>query len=220
MPDNTPKNLMENLDHTMTVHGRSGSVEVVVGSMFSGKTEELIRLLRRAQYARQAIQVFKPRIDNRYSIDHVASHDRSMFPSTVIETAAEIYHHLKAETKVIGIDEGQFFDDELIDVVNELADRGLRVIVAGLDMNWKGEPFHPMPALMAIAETVKKLRAVCVACGAPASRTQRLIDNSDEVLVGERAAYESRCRQCFDPELSFHEIGARNVKMLDAVLEN
>jgi thymidine kinase len=148
MPDNTPKNLMENLDHTMTVHGRSGSVEVVVGSMFSGKTEELIRLLRRAQYARQAIQVFKPRIDNRYSIDHVASHDRSMFPSTVIETAAEIYHHLKAETKVIGIDEGQFFDDELIDVVNELADRGLRVIVAGLDMNWKGEPFHPMPALM------------------------------------------------------------------------
>jgi thymidine kinase len=201
-------------------HSRTGSVEVVVGSMFSGKTEELIRLLRRAQFARQAIQVFKPRIDDRYSVDHVASHDRTFFPSTVIETAAEIYRHLKAETKVIGIDEGQFFDDELIDVVNELADRGLRVIVAGLDMNWKGEPFHPMPALMAIAEHVKKLRAVCVICGAPASRTQRLVQNTDQVLVGEKAAYESRCRECFDPELAFKSQSKHNIVRLDATMDS
>jgi thymidine kinase len=179
-----------------------GSVEVIVGSMFSGKTEELIRLLRRAQIARQPIQVFKPRIDDRYSADHVASHDRTMFPSTVIDHAVEIYRHLLPDTQVIGIDEGQFFDDELVDVVNELATRGLRVIIAGLDMNWKGEPFHPMPELMAIAETVKKLRAVCVICAGPASRTQRLVKRTDTILVGDRTAYESRCRECFDVELS------------------
>lgn len=183
-------------------HGRAGAIEVIVGSMFSGKTEELIRLLRRAEIARQPIQVFKPKIDDRYSADHVASHDRSMFPSTVIESAAEIYRHLRPDTQVIGIDEGQFFDSELLDVANELADRGLRVIVAGLDMNFKGEPFHPMPALMAIAENVKKLRAVCVVCGAPASRTQRLVKNGAQVMVGDRGSYESRCRSCFDADLA------------------
>lgn len=183
-------------------HTSGGSIEVIVGSMFSGKTEELIRLLRRAQIAKQPIQVFKPRIDDRYSADHVASHDRSLFPSTVIESAVEIYRHLLPTTKVIGIDEGQFFDEELVDVVNELATRGLRVIVAGLDMNWKGEPFKPMPELMAIAETVKKLRAVCVVCGEQASRTQRLVKRVDTILVGDRTAYESRCRSCFDAELA------------------
>ena len=181
---------------------QTGSIEVIVGSMFSGKTEELIRRLRRAQIARQSIQVFKPRIDTRYSPDHVASHDRSLFPSKVIEHAVEIFKHLHPDTEVLGIDEGQFFDEELIDVVNELANRGLRVIIAGLDLNWKGEPFHPMPSLMAIAESVEKLRAVCVTCGAPASRTQRLVKQTDAILVGDRTAYESRCRDCFDVELS------------------
>lgn len=188
--------------HRMGIDFHGGSIEVIVGSMFSGKTEELIRLLRRAQIARQNIQVFKPRLDDRYSTDHVASHDRSLIPSIVIESAVEIYRHLLPDTKVIGIDEGQFFDDELVDVANELASRGLRVIVAGLDMNWKGEPFRPMPALMAVAESVKKLRAVCVVCGEPASRTQRLVKRMDAILVGDRNSYESRCRDCFDPELA------------------
>jgi thymidine kinase len=194
-----------------------GSIEVIVGSMFSGKTEELIRLLRRAQYAKQPLQVFKPRIDDRYSADHVASHDRSLFPSVVIENAIEIYKHLRPETKVVGIDEGQFFDDELIDVANELAERGLRVIIAGLDMNWKGEPFHPMPALMAIAENVTKLHAVCVVCGNSASRTQRLIKNENSVLVGDHTAYESRCRKCFDPELAVSNDSATNHLSLSLV---
>ncbi len=180
----------------------SGSVEVIVGSMFSGKSEELIRLLRRAQLARLPLQVFKPRIDKRYSENHVASHDRSLFPAVVIDDAAEIYRHLLPETRVIGIDEGQFFDSELVDVVDELANRGLRVIVAGLDMDWKGEPFHPIPSLMAIADTVLKLRAVCVVCGAPASRTQRLVKDTSAILVGHTDSYEARCRDCFDPDLS------------------
>jgi thymidine kinase len=180
----------------------AGSIEVIVGSMFSGKTEELIRLLRRAQYARLPIQVFKPKIDDRYSADHVASHDRSLFPSVAIESAADIYSHLRPETRVVAIDEGQFFDDELVDVADELADRGLRVLVAGLDMDWKGEPFHPMPELMAIAESVIKLRAVCVVCGSAASRTQRLVKSTDSILVGDHTSYESRCRKCFDPDLA------------------
>ncbi|MEK7355283.1 MAG: thymidine kinase [Bdellovibrionota bacterium] len=177
-------------------------IEVIVGSMFSGKTEELIRLLRRAQYARQPIQVFKPKIDDRYSEDHVASHDQTLIPSTVITSAREIELHLNPDTRVIGIDEGQFFGEELVAVVTRLADRGLRVIVAGLDMDWKAEPFHPMPALMAIAESVRKLQAVCVVCGGPASRTQRLVRNTDTVLVGDHTAYEARCRPCFDLSLA------------------
>ncbi|MES2857384.1 MAG: thymidine kinase [Bdellovibrionota bacterium] len=173
-------------------------IEVIVGSMFSGKTEELIRLLRRARHARQPIQVFKPRIDDRYSAVHVASHDKNMFPSTVIDHASEIEDLLKPETRVVGIDEGQFFNEELVGVASRLADRGIRVLIAGLDMDWKAEPFHPMPALMAVAEKVTKLQAVCVACGGAASRTQRLVKNIDSVLVGDHAAYEARCRQCYD----------------------
>lgn len=177
-------------------------IEVVVGSMFSGKTEELIRRLRRAQYARQPIQVFKPKIDNRYSDDHVASHDQTLIPSTVISNALEIETNLAPATRVVGIDEGQFFGEELVAVATRLADRGIRVIVAGLDMDWKGEPFHPMPALMAIAESVDKLRAVCVVCGGAASRTQRRVRNTDTVLVGDHTAYEARCRPCYDHSLA------------------
>lgn len=177
-------------------------IEVIVGSMFSGKTEELIRRIRRAQYARQPIQVFKPKIDDRYSDDHVASHDQTLIPSTVISSALEIEERLEANTRVIGIDEGQFFGEELVAVATRLADRGVRVVVAGLDMDWKGDPFHPMPALMAIAERVDKLQAVCVVCGGAASRTQRLVRNTDTVLVGDHTAYEARCRPCYDHSLA------------------
>ncbi len=182
-------------------HSKSGSIEVIVGSMFSGKTEELIRLLKRAQLARQNVQVFKPKIDDRYSADQVASHNRTLFNSTVITRAAEIFQYIRPDTHVIGIDEGQFFDQELVDVANQLAERGLRVIVAGLDLNYKGEPFHPMPELMAIAENVQKLRAVCVVCGCLASRTQRVIENESAILVGDDKSYEARCRSCFTLDL-------------------
>lgn len=182
---------------------RSGSIEVIAGSMFSGKTEELMRLIKRAQIARKPVQVFKPKIDNRYSADQVASHNQAYIPAVVIETSAEIYRHLNPQTEVVGIDEGQFFDPELVDVCNELADRGLRVIVAGLDTNYRGEPFHPMPELMAVAESVHKLRAVCVVCGASALRTQRLTEGTQNVLVGGSQSYEPRCRSCYEaPDLA------------------
>lgn len=177
-------------------------IEVIAGSMFSGKTEELIRRLRRAKYARQPIQVFKPKIDDRYSADQVASHNKSLFPSVVIEDASEIEKHLAPETRVVGVDEAQFFGDNLPSVVSRLADRGIRVIIAGLDMDWKAEPFHPMPELMAIAESVEKLQAVCVVCGGSASRTQRLLKSTDTILVGDHTAYEPRCRQCYDITLA------------------
>lgn len=182
---------------------RSGSIEVIAGSMFSGKTEELMRLIKRAQIARKPVQVFKPKIDDRYSKDQIASHNKSFVPATVIQKAAEIYQHLSPQTEVVGIDEGQFFDEELIDVCNDLADRGHRVIVAGLDTNYRGEPFYPMPELMAIAESVNKLHAVCVVCGASALRTQRLTSSKEEVLVGDSASYEPRCRGCYEaPDLA------------------
>lgn len=177
-------------------------IEVIVGSMFSGKTEELIRRLRRAKYAKQPVQVFKPRIDNRYSETHVASHDQTLFESHVIDGARDIERLIHGDTRVIGIDEGQFFEADLIDVVSRLANRGVRVIVAGLDMDWRGEPFYPMPSLMAIAEKVDKLQAVCVVCGASASRTQRLVKSAAHVLVGDHDAYEARCRSCFDLSLA------------------
>ncbi len=197
-------NGIKSIGHAAAAFVEHGSIEVICGSMFSGKTEELIRLLRRAQFAKQNIQVFKPRIDNRYSATDVASHNKSLLPSITIDQAAEIYMHLRPETQVVGIDEGQFFDEELVDVAEDLAERGIRVLIAGLDMDWKGEPFHPMPALMAIAESVRKLQAVCVCCGSAASRTQRLVENPDAILVGDHTFYEARCRNCFDPSLA-HE---------------
>ncbi len=189
-----------------TLAARSGSIEVIVGSMFSGKTEELLRLIRRAQLARQVYQVFKPRIDERYSHEHIVSHNKTLTAAVVIDRAAQIFEHLNPDTQVVGIDEGQFFDEELIDVCNELADRGIRVLVAGLDMNWKGEPFQPMPALMAAAETVKKLQAICAICGGLASRTQRLISARGDIVVGDHSSYEPRCRGCFDITLGQSEL--------------
>lgn len=182
------------------VHAR-GWVEVVVGSMFSGKTEELIRRLRRAEFARQPIQVFKPIIDKRYNEMAVTSHNLTTINSLPINDAEMIWEHLKPETKVVGIDEGQFFGQNLVQVAQDLADRGLRVIIAGLDTDWQGKPFEPMPTLMAVAESVTKHHAVCVVCGGTASRTQRTAGGDGQVFVGTHDAYEARCREHFKPEI-------------------
>lgn len=179
---------------------RPGSVEVVCGSMFCGKTDELIRRLRRATIAKQKVQVFKPSIDDRYTVEKVTSHAGSQFDATPVVDSKTILKKLDAETTVVGIDEAQFFDEGIADLVETLADRGLRVIVAGLDMNFKGEPFGCMPELMARAERVDKLQAICMVCGEPASRTQRLVNgkpanyNDPIIIVGASELYEARCR--------------------------
>ncbi len=177
-----------------------GTIEVITGSMFSGKTDELIRRLIRARIARQKVQVFKPAIDVRYAVEKVTSHNGSHFEATPIVAASEILQHLQSDTTVIGIDEAQFFDAEIVTVVEMLAERGLRVIIAGLDMDFRGEPFGPMPLLMAKAERVDKLQAICMVCGEPASRTQRLVNGQPAhyddpvVIVGASELYEARCR--------------------------
>jgi thymidine kinase len=176
----------------------SGWVEVITGSMFSGKSEELIRRVRRAQIARQHVQIFKPALDNRYAEDHIVSHSDMKMPSEVVSTSREILERLRPDTDVVGIDEGQFFDAGIVDVVNDLAGRGLRVIVAGLDQDYRGRPFDPMPQLMAVAEYVDKTLAICMQCGAPANRSQRLVAARDRVVVGGSAQYEARCRRCFE----------------------
>lgn len=185
----------------VTLHSvpqNTGWIEVVVGCMFSGKTEELIRRLRRAQIARQKVLIFKPRIDNRYSANQIVSHSEQSLISTVIDNAAEILS-LSTDASVIGIDEGQFFGPNLIEVCEQLANSGKRVIVAGLDQDYRGKPFEPMPQLMAVAEYVTKTLAICMVCGNPADRTQRTTDSSERVVVGAKGAYEARCRHCFEP---------------------
>jgi thymidine kinase len=179
-----------------------GWIEVVVGSMFSGKSEELIRRLRRAQIARQKVQIFKPALDTRYAADHIVSHSEMRIPSTAVESARELLEQVEADTEVVGIDEGQFFDLELPAVCNTLADQGKRVIVAGLDQDYLGKPFEPMPQLLAIAEYITKTLAICMVCGNPANHTQRLVASDDRVLLGTQGTYEARCRRCFDPTLS------------------
>jgi thymidine kinase len=177
----------------------SGWVEVIAGSMFSGKSEELIRRIRRAQIARQKVQIFKPRIDGRYSESQIVSHSDMKMPSEVVESSREILDRTQPETEVVGIDEGQFFDAGLADVAGMLADRGVRVIVAGLDQDYMGRPFEPMPQLLATAEYVTKTLAICMQCGAPANRSQRLVAARDRVVVGGAHEYEARCRRCFSP---------------------
>jgi thymidine kinase len=177
----------------------TGWVEVVTGSMFSGKSEELIRRVRRAQIARQRVQIFKPRVDDRYDADHIISHSDMKMPSTVVRCAREVLEQVEDRTEVVGIDEGQFFDPALVQVVSALADRGLRVIVAGLDQDYQGKPFEPMPQILAVAEYVDKMLAICMQCGAPANRTQRLTEATDRVVVGGSQEYEARCRRCFQP---------------------
>jgi thymidine kinase len=179
-----------------------GWIEVVTGSMFSGKSEELIRRLRRAQIAKQKVQIFKPVVDNRYSGDHIVSHSEMRIPSETVTSSDELVARVHDDTEVVGIDEGQFFDANLPAACNSLADRGKRVIVAGLDQDYLGRPFEPMPQLLAIAEYITKTLAICVVCGDPANHTQRLVASSDRVLVGASGLYEARCRQCFDPRLA------------------
>lgn len=178
----------------------AGWIEVVSGPMFSGKSEELIRLLRRATIARQRVQVFKPALDNRYEEPDVVSHSQWRIPCEVVERADEIMARLDPRTEVVGIDEGQFFDNELVRVCSHLADLGKRVIVAGLDMDFSGVPFGPMPELLAIAEEVRKINAICTSCGSPASYTQRLTESKQQVVVGAADVYEARCRRCHEPE--------------------
>ena len=175
---------------------RPGRIEVVCGSMFSGKTEELIRRIKRAVFARQRVEIFKPSIDTRYSEEEVVSHDRNTILSTPVDTSASILL-LASDIDVVGIDEAQFFDEGLVEVCNELANRGVRVIVAGLDMDFKGIPFGPMPALCAIADDVTKVHAICVKCGALAYVSHRLVADDKRVLLGEKAQYEPLCRECY-----------------------
>ena len=188
-----------------------GWIEVICGCMFSGKSEELIRRVKRAQIARQKVQVFQHRVDMRYGEQRVASHSGAFLAATTVSSAADILEQIEPDTHVVAIDEIQFFDWSVADLCNELADRGLRVIAAGLDMDFRGEPFGPIPLLLAQAELVDKLQAICMRCGAPASRTQRLIDGQpahyeDEVImVGASEVYEARCRSC-------HEVPRKDVQ--------
>lgn len=180
------------------LRGRSkGWIEVICGSMFSGKTEELIRRLRRAQFAHQEVEIFKPTLDTRYHSIEIVSHDANSIPSTPVEHAQNILL-LANLVEVVGIDEAQFFDDSLVDVCQQLALRGSRVIVAGLDMDYLGKPFGPMPALMAVAEYVTKVHAICMVCGDLASHSYRKINDNQKVLLGEKDSYEARCRSCFE----------------------
>lgn len=180
-------------------HGSVGWVEVVCGPMFSGKSEELIRRVRRAQIARQPLQVFKPRIDDRYHATRVVSHSQLSIEADVVTDSAEIARRILPETRVLGIDEAQFFDAGIVDLVERLANQGMRVILAGLDQDFRGEPFEPMPRLLALAEYVTKTLAICSRCGAPAGRSQRLSVQGEQVLVGAADSYEARCRGCHVP---------------------
>lgn len=180
-------------------NGDSGWVEVIVGSMFSGKSEELIRRLRRAQIARQKVQVFKPKIDDRYSIEQIASHSGMTHVSKPVMTAAEMLAQMEDDTQVVGIDEGQFFDMAIVDAVNDLANKGKRVIIAGLDQDYLGRPFEPMPQLLSVAEFITKTHAICVKCGETANYSQRTSESKERVEVGATDKYEARCRKCFAP---------------------
>jgi len=176
----------------------NGSIEVICGSMFSGKSEELIRRLTRARIAKRRVQAFKPKLDDRYSAVEVVSHAGQRINAVAVASSRDIVDQTEDRTEVVGIDEAQFFDAGIVEAAQKLADLGKRVIVAGLDQDYLGRPFDPMPALMAVAEEVTKTRAICVRCGAPASRTQRLVASSERVVVGAAGLYEARCRQCFE----------------------
>ena len=183
---------------------RPGRIEVVCGSMFSGKTEELIRRMKRAKFAKQKVEIFKPSLDTRYSDVDVVSHDQHSIPSTPIDSSSTIAL-LSSDIDVVGIDEAQFLDDGVVDVCNDLANRGVRVIVAGLDMDYKGVPFGPIPALCAIADEVTKVHAICVRCGALAYVSHRLISNDRRVLLGEKDEYEPLCRECYQKAISIEK---------------
>ena len=182
-------------------HSRAsaGWVEVIAGSMFSGKSEELIRRLRRAKIARQKVQVFKPELDSRFAENQIVSHSEMRHESKNSRSAEEILAKVEPDTEVVGIDEGQFFDNELVNVANTLAARGVRVIIAGLDQDYTGKPWEPMPQLLAIAEYITKTHAICMKCGQPANYSQRTFESDERVAVGASDKYEARCRMCFVP---------------------
>jgi thymidine kinase len=184
-----------------------GWIEVITGSMFSGKSEELIRRLRRAQIARQKVQIFKPIIDDRFGHDQIVSHSDMRIDSQNVKDSDELVRLVDPDTEVVGIDEGQFFDAQLPAACNALAGSGKRVIVAGLDQDYLGRPFEPIPQLLAVAEYITKTLAICVVCGSPANHTQRLVASKDRVLVGATGVYEARCRYCFDPTLAESDKG-------------
>ena len=185
----------------------AGWIEVIVGSMFSGKSEELIRRMKRANIARQKVQVFKPKIDNRFSAEEIASHSGLKHLSMPVSTAREMLANIKPDTQVVGIDEGQFFDMEIVNAVNFLANRGMRVIVAGLDQDYAGNPFEPMPQLLSIAEFITKTHAICVKCGGTANYSQRTVESDSRVEVGASDKYEARCRRCFVPHADAPTVG-------------
>lgn len=187
---------------------RPGRIEVVCGSMFSGKTEELIRRMKGAKFAKQKVEIFKPSLDTRYSDVDVVSHDQHSIPSTPIDSSSTIAL-LSSDIDVVGIDEAQFLDDGVVDVCNDLANRGVRVIVAGLDMDFQGKPFGPMPALCAIAGEVTKVHAICVKCGALAYISHRLVANDKRVLLGEQMEYEPLCRECYQRIVNDDELQGR-----------
>lgn len=181
------------------VTGNLGWIEAICGPMFSGKSEELMRRLRRAIIARKRVQVFKPIIDDRYSADEIVSHNDARMKSQALENAAGILPHLDSRTEVIGIDEANFFGPDLVPVVTHLADSGKQVIVTGLDTDYMGRPFSPMPELLSLAESISKTLAICMRCGNPAKHTQRLVESTDLIVVGATGTYEARCRRCFEP---------------------
>ena len=180
------------------VTGHIGWIEVICGPMFSGKSEELIRRLRRARIARKRVQVFKPEIDDRYSLDEIVSHGDQRMKSDPVTCAADIIAKLDWRTQVIGIDESNFFGPDLVNVANQLADTGKQVLIAGLDTDYLGRPFSPMPELLCLAESITKTLAICMRCGNPAKHTQRLVESTDLIVVGAAGMYEARCRRCFE----------------------
>lgn len=191
------------------VRGNMGWIEVVVGPMFSGKSEELIRRLRRAEIARQRVQIFKPAIDQRYAASEIVSHSGLGIRSDNVATAYEVLEKIDPRTEVIGIDEGQFLGEGLVDVAQRLANMGKRVIITGLDTDYLGRPFAPMPRLLAVAEEITKLLAICVQCGNPAVHTQRLVASEDLIVVGAGGMYEARCRRCFEPQFAHEKVEER-----------
>src|SRR5258707_5378954 len=188
------------------MRGNLGWIEVICGPMFSGKSEELIRRLRRAEIARQRVQIFKPIIDQRYASDQIVCHDEGRLHAEAVNNAMEVQAKLDVRTEVIGIDEAQFLGEAMIDFVVRLADMGKRVLIAGLDTDYLGRPFHPMPELLAVADEITKTLAICMQCGNPAKHTQRLIVSDDLIVVGATGMYEARCRRCFEPNLAAEEV--------------
>jgi thymidine kinase len=197
------------------MRGNLGWIEVVCGPMFSGKSEELIRRLRRAEIARQRVQIFKPAIDERYASNQIVSHNDGRIHAEVVSNAMEIQAKLEARTEVIGIDEAQFLGEAMVDFVVKLADMGKRIIIAGLDTDYLGRPFHPMPEMLAVADEITKTLSICMQCGNPAKHTQRLIASEELVVVGAAGMYEARCRRCFEPNLSAVE--AQKKKQMELI---